>query len=448
MSPALRRPLSFCCGLAVVAVTAAEVVDESRPTAQFGAGPTEPWPPGEAHLLETLLPGLHARLEESGNHVTFSYYGEVVGNLAGGLRSGAIYEGLAEGEWKLDLERVGAWPGLTAALSFIVPHGDSPTAKLVGDLFTVSNIDAPDTVRLYDLWLEQSFGADAVSLRVGQFASDEEFIISDLGSFFLNGTFGWPAFLGNNVPSPGYPLPTLGARLRWDVTDRVWVQAAIFNGNPAITDANGELEDPHGIRLGLVNGALGIQEFGLRWDTPQRPHGFLKAGGWYHTGEFTRLSDSFAPVPRTQTGTWGLYLVAEQTLWLVDTGAGEPTEEGLHAFLRAAAAPEDVNLVSLYAEGGLRYFGLLPGRPDDSLGLACAFGRMSDDFRRASQLDQATSGGSAPPPDHELVMEATYEFQLTPWWSLQPDVQWVHHPGGSAALPDAWVLTLRTTLIF
>jgi len=60
--------------------------------------------------------------------------------------------------------------------------------------------------------------------------------------------------------------------------------------------------------------------------------------------------------------------------------------------------------------------------------------------------------------DHETAIELSYIAQITPWWSLQPDLQYVIHPGGNVADPkaprgvsstsDALVLGLRTTFKF
>jgi porin len=52
------------------------------------------------------------------------------------------------------------------------------------------------------------------------------------------------------------------------------------------------------------------------------------------------------------------------------------------------------------------------------------------------------------------VLELTYQAVLAPWLVVQPDVQYVFHPGGggarsadpAATIPDALVIGLRTTL--
>ena len=44
-----------------------------------------------------------------------------------------------------------------------------------------------------------------------------------------------------------------------------------------------------------------------------------------------------------------------------------------------------------------------------------------------------------PAPDFESALELSYQAQLASWWIIQPDVQWIIHPGGR-------VLDLRNPL--
>ena len=49
-------------------------------------------------------------------------------------------------------------------------------------------------------------------MKVGQLAADAEFVISEGGGYFLNGTWGWPSITAADLPSggPAYPLATPG----------------------------------------------------------------------------------------------------------------------------------------------------------------------------------------------------------------------------------------------
>ena len=54
-----------------------------------------------------------------------------------------------------------------------------------------------------------------------------------------------------------------------------------------------------------------------------------------------------------------------------------------------------------------------------------------------------------------MALEITYQIVLAPWWSLQPDFQYIWNPGGNVPddtgtrpIKDATVLGVRTTISF
>ena len=64
----------------------------------------------------------------------------------------------------------------------------------------------------------------------------------------------------------------------------------------------------------------------------------------------------------------------------------------------------------------------LPGRDSDVFTLGTAYAKISDD---AAGLDRDTGtilGGFYPIRNHELVLEASYQYQVAPWWIIQPGV--------------------------
>ena len=130
--------------------------------------------------------------------------------------------------------------------------------------------------------------------------------------------------------------------------------------------------------------------------------------------------------------------------------------QGLVGFFRVATAPKDRNLAQFGIDGGLLYKGLIPSRDWDTLGIAGSYMEISDDLSRAQRgINRTLAGFGAPSAftklaDYEAVIEVSYKAQLTAWWTLQPSVQRVIHPGGRvlADIPDAWVFILQTTLRF
>jgi porin len=111
-------------------------------------------------------------------------------------------------------------------------------------------------------------------------------------------------------------------------------------------------------------------------------------------------------------------------------------------FARVLGAPADRNLLDFYVDMGIKVAGFTASRPEDSFGLALGWARISRDARAADR----DASGAAPVRDHEAVVEGTYTTTLRPGWTLQPDLQYIIHPGGSRAQRNAWVVGLRTAL--
>ena len=97
-------------------------------------------------------------------------------------------------------------------------------------------------------------------------------------------------------------------------------------------------------------------------------------------------------------------------------------------------------------------------RPDDEVGVGATFGRISPDAIVHEHEVEALTGTVMPNRDYEATIELTYLVQLTRNWSLQPDFQYIIHPGahapnpldpsGTTAIPNAFVVGARTFLNF
>jgi porin len=76
-----------------------------------------------------------------------------------------------------------------------------------------------------------------------------------------------------------------------------------------------------------------------------------------------------------------------------------------------------------------------------------------------ASLDRSTAlytGAYIPVRGSETFVEATYQYQATPWWQIQPDVQYVFTPGGGLANPsdptkrigNELIMGVRTNILF
>ncbi len=130
-------------------------------------------------------------------------------------------------------------------------HGQGLSRDYVGNLMLVSGVEALPATRLYELWIEQSLYDGRLLVKVGQQASDVEFIDSKYDDIFTNSALGWPGITGINLlaggPSP--PLAVPGVRIKAQLSDNITAYAAIFDGDAAPPDSlvDPQIANPHGV---------------------------------------------------------------------------------------------------------------------------------------------------------------------------------------------------------
>ncbi|XHR30670.1 MAG: carbohydrate porin [Chthoniobacteraceae bacterium] len=357
-----------------------------------------------------------------------SYTGETIGNVSGGYRRGATYEGLLNIGVQGDLEKLLGWQGGSFLVSGINTHGSSATDKYTRDFNAVSNIDAYDTTRLYEAWFQQDLGP--WSIRLGQILADAEFFVSDSSAVFINGAFGAIPLISQNYGAPVYPTAAPGARVRYTFNDAFSVQAGIFDGNAG--DQGGDNKygtywkwDGNDGALAIVEGAY-TTKLGSDGLT-----GTYKLGAFYFRSDET---DLFPKEGRRDSG--GGYFIADQQVWR-EPGA---EDQGMSAFLRIGGAPSDRALVPFYFDTGVNYKGLLPGRDGDITGLGFSYTRISSEARN--------DDGSALEGHHEGILELTYKIQATEWMTVQPDLQYIFNPGATGKQENAFVAGVRFNVSF
>jgi len=425
--------------------------------------------------------GLRTKLEDKGIELFGEYKTEVWGNTTGGLKTGAVYTGLMDFGTNVDFEKLIGWKGASFSTTWLWLSGRDASEDLAGNFLTVSNIAGFNTLRLFEMWFQQDFfqreegGPPGLSIRIGQLAADSEFVISDYGSLFINGTFGWPAFLYTNLPNggPGFPMGTLGVRVAASPWEWMTLQSAVFQGDVFAQDVN-----RHGFRwdLNASNGYTWLNELQLRWNTaPGALNGQTKFGAWFDTADFSDpyFDEDGIPLtdedsdgnPLQHSWNYGFYWIVDQALYHEPTPAApapaglskdgksmasgkdaapaaDAPQQGLGWFGRIAFEPQDRNFVSFYFDTGLVYTGLIPTRDADQLGLAFGYAQLSNGAVRTME-DESSKGAGA-----EMVLEATYSAQITPWLSVQPNAQFIINPGGNQDLGNAFVIGGRATITF
>ncbi len=424
--------------------------------------PAEQW---QRRNLLGDIGGLRTILAEYGARLDLSETSEVFGNLTGGVHRGFEYAGLTRMALTLDTAKAFGWSGGTFYARALQIHGRNLSADNLAVLQTISNIDADRSTRLWDLWYEQKLPRLNLDFTIGQENVDHDFIVSKYAGLFIDAMNGWPALPSNDLYAGGpvYPLSSPGVLLKGKPAKALTVLAGVFDDNPPggpfFDDSQLRDGEASGTRFNLGTGALILAEVQYHGKilpfTGASLPGTYKLGAWIDTGRFPdqRFDTSglslAAPgstgVPRFHHGDFSIYGVIDQKVW-----------RSLGAFLRVMGAPADRNLVDWSLNAGLDLKAPLPGRKDDSFGIAYGWAHVSG---QASALDRDVAiftGRSFPIRSAEHIVEITYVYSLAPWWQLQPDLQYVVNPGGGIPNPqdppqrigNELVVGLRTTLTF
>ncbi|WP_323119622.1 carbohydrate porin [Burkholderia alba] len=459
-------------------------VQESAPSAPAPApasAATQPSDPAPAPTgfwdrsnLFGDMGGLRSRLGDHGITLNLQETSEYLNNLSGGTRRGGAYDGLTQFGFSVDTDKAIGLPGGTFNVSGLQIHGTNLTQRNLQTLQTATGIEANATTRLWELWYQQSLAGGKVDVKVGQQSLDQEFMVSQYAGSFINATFGWPVLPSVDMPAggPAYPLSSLGVRLRVKPSDAWTVMAGVFNGNPS---GNGtgdpQVLNAHGTNFNLHDGALFIGEVQYALNpapaNPKDPQpaglpGTYKLGFWYNTQRFndprfdvnglSLANPASNGVPATHRGDYGFYAVADQMVWR--PSADSPQSVGV--FARVMGAPGDRNLVDLGINAGVTLKAPFKGRDNDVVGLAVGYAKLGSHARGFDGDTGALVTPGYPVRTAETVVEATYQYQVTPWWQLQADFQYFFRPSGGIPNPDSpgarigneAVVGMRTTVTF
>lgn len=354
----------------------------------------------------------------NGFEFSVEYTADILRVVSGGLSTGTEY--LDNLDVALEIDLAEAWG---AGAGTILVHGlynnrSAFSADRVGDLQVVSNIDADEAWRLFQLWYEL---AEANwSIRAGLYDLNSEFDVNEAGSIFLNSSHGIGAEIaqtGENGPGI-FPVSSLALRGAMTIGP-LTARAAVLDGVP------GNSADPTSNRIELVSkeGALAVSEIDLAYANSAR----LWFGYWRYSAEFDRID--------------GIGSGGGHDGWYAGTEAGfQLGSRAATGFIRYGRADERFNVLSRYLGVGAVIVGPLAMRPADRLGIAVAAARAGDPYR-----DHAA--GMAERADRrETTWELTYRLRINEHLAIQPDIQYVRNPSLSPGLEDAWVVGCRIQL--
>ena len=225
-------------------------------------------------------------------------------------------------------------------------------------------------------------------------------------------------------------------------TSKFYVMAGVYgmdnNSDPAVNNK-------YGTRFALNGGSgmLVMSEAGYLLNQSPNDRGLqgtYRVGSFTHTANYTtwqsqaNFANGTGPL-QSAGANYGIYGVLDQEIF-------KNGEQTVSLFVRSGGAPSNTNFVDYYVDGGFNFSGFIPSRLYDTAGLAIARSHVSSQYS-----DSQVAQGSLPSTT-ETVLEATYKVQIAPWWSVQPDFQYIVNPSGVQGSKNATVLGLRSSVAF
>lgn len=353
-----------------------------------------------------------------------TYYITVLGNPVGGQSKGAQYAGLLNAYLELDLHKLIGLENTKFIISGAWASGRSLSEENIGNFFTVSQVFSGRSVRLYQLFIESEIVEDTFKLAVGRMAVADEFSTSEIFYHYVSTAINSHpiSFPINDEAYFSDPQTSWAARMELTPLDDFYMKAGVYNSNPEVGR-----DSAHGLDFSFKEGVIVVGEIGYLLNYQEDSKGLFGRytfGAFYDTRKFDVLSDESA----SENGNYGLYWIVEQTIYR-ETNFDK---QGLTPWAALTISPdESINTFPFFISGGLVYKGLIPNRDIDRTAIGFAYGAISED------LDDR---------DYEFMGEITYIIQATPWLEIQPDIQWIVHPGGRSDIPNALVIGMQMVI--
>jgi len=355
-------------------------------------------------------------------------------NMRGGLSKGFVYMDNVDLTAKINLHRLFKTRQNLYMFVYGLGNNGGMATNLMGDYQVASNIQTNKAWHFFEIWVQKNFFHDRLSALVGTYNLNSEFDVLRPGTIFINSSFGMGAEYGNsglNGPS-SFPVTSFGVRLATSVKDHVKLKLAILDGVP------GDPSNPrsNAIKLSKKDGAMiafessyypGVTKnlamsrgYVTRRKKVGREHSMptddkINLGGWYYTSKYVNVYDS-----TMAHGNWGMY-AGFQHYWFFS----KYDDRYLAFFGRYGVAADRFNRVGSAISGGV-LFGASTSDHTDYLGLGFTTALAGQPYINAYRTSKRG----------ETALELTYSFPFRRWLSMQPDLQYIIHPGMNGNIPN------------
>lgn len=322
----------------------------------------------------------------------------------------------------LDTEKAGMWKGGTFYTLYQRKtgyglSGANGNGAAMGDWMGYDGWDWRQLSQISECWYQQKLLNNKLRLKVGKQDANTDFGYLNSGWDFMNTAL----TVNPSTPMPTYPDQSFGFMAEINIKEWLSIRNGIYSRYNTPFNIT-ELEVKPNIKNLPGRYMLGAWEM-------SDSNGYSTASGMDSTGLTTYTNFN---------RNYGCYAGFEQMVYK-EKKNNENDMQGLVVFGQFGVSPSDKNDMNRYMGGGLHYVGLIPNRDKDKAGVAVASGSFASRLGNVGS-DYLSRAGS------ETVVEAFYRAQITPWFYLQPDVQFIMNPGG--CYESSVAIGLRSVVTF
>ena len=382
--------------------------------------------------------------EEKGVTFDFHYIGDFLYAGNARIQDGGAGWNRVRGTMDIDFGKLAGWKGWSFHVTGLWQGGPNLGANYLGSISNPSTLVSARTEMLDSYWLAWTMPGDKATLRFGQFASMDYYGLAPWIWHFAMEPISYGFYNRWNDYASFDPASGPGVQLIVSPYKFMDFSVAYTSGN-----RDPYKQDPNGFHFvkhdsGVLSDSITIK---LNQPTPGKAvaekyySGYYEVGSTYNGGKFT---NPFFPVPlyqSTDTGNYVFYFQGQQAIFRPKAGSNT----GLDLVGGMAFSPSaPYNFVDRNFTFGVLYNGPFPKRPNDTLNFGLSYTHVSDAYN-ASYL-AANPGASKYIP--ETAFEFNYMFQATPYWYIQPVVQFYHNTGGFQNAGTGVVAGFRTKVTF
>ncbi len=354
------------------------------------------------------------------------------GVVSGGRETGSQYMGRGQIDLNLDTARMGLWPGGLFSVIGEGHYGNS-IASNTGSVFPVNSNElfpqsddgfvVPQVTYTQFVSKQLGFFVGKIATIGGQSGDVNEFAYGKGDEQFLNTSLSFTPIAAVTIP-----YSTLGFGTVVIPVDDLQLTGLVLDPHGTADSGGFDTLFADGATFSVV-GRYRTHFFDMT--------GHQLLGGAYSTSSYADLDQRAVNfvIPGLPTekadNSWCVFYNGDQYFYQPDP----KVDRGVGVFGRVGRSDGIANPIKWFASAGVAGKGMIPGREYDQFGIGYYYAWAAD-----TQIPSVLGFGDA------QGVETYYQFAVTRWAQLSPDIQWIRP--SQQNVDSSWILGLRLKLIF